>query len=305
MGLIVSPTERQQFIDAVRIAREVGWPDHKIAAQLGVPNGKYKNMRQGFEVPSPKHVYRINELLKSSPPKSVLPPAPTGVIDASIQVAEPPAAHPIFIGDDGGAPRMAKQPKEETMETTQVTNGAGKNHKEQEAKPVISRRKGKRGSFLSKAENKRFRTELRDLADQLGSITEVAKRMGVHPSGLSVIASGKGGSTQAKYDLFRKFVDKEKGPGATRTRGMVVRKDGPEKVIVTVGGNGGGGSQRATTHRESLTTEGKLNLYAMAGQLLAAGQAKQAHVLSLVALTSERATLEQITRALAPLAGTG
>jgi hypothetical protein len=296
MGLIVSPTERQQFIDAVRVAREAGWPDSKIAAQLGVPNGKYKNMREGFEVPSPKHVYRINELLKSSPPKSILPPAPTRVVDASIQVAEPPAAQPMFIGDDGGAPRMAKQPKEETMETTQVTNGAGKNHKVQEAKLATSKRKGKRGSFLSKAENKRFRTELRDLAGRLGSISEVAKRMGVHPSGLSVIASGKGGSTQAKYDLFRKFMG-TKEPAVKEQRTKMVRHRAPVANSVAL----------AITQHEVPSTrrEGGLNLYAMAGQLLAAGQAKQAHVLSLVALTSERATLEQITRALAPLAGTG
>jgi transcriptional regulator with XRE-family HTH domain len=379
MGILVSQTERTQFVEALKVAREIGWADSKIAQQLGVANGKYAGMRQGFVAPSAKHVHRINELLKSTPPRSVLPPTPPPKESTTV-VAKPETI--AFVGDDGGAPRHAwndKPLKEEPMQTTTETNGMSHNPKavgaaepgrnpllppnivkllrsamkealatkfggdldkmadalsitkkglflvltkttgsisqrtmnqfasatgwpvpsEEELaadKPARTIRRSATNepdnSYLSESQNKRFAGEVRAEGRRIGSMAELGRRAGISGSTLGLVASNKAGSTHATYERFKDYIEKRKAPQRrSPRRATATEATSPAAPVVQ--------------ERAARTSSPKLDLYAMAGQLLACGQSKQAHLLSLVALASERASADQIAEALRTLAGTG
>ena len=186
MGLILSTTERQQFVDALKLARAIGWSDGKIAKELRVPNGDIKNMSMGLIMPSAKHVHRLNELLRSTPPKRLTPPP----LDGSYPPIENAAAATkvLFVGDDGGAKRPRKE--ETTVEKQKVTNGVSHSTEANEAATNA------RYLLLSQGESKILRRAMNKAYTTLykGSTAKMAEKLGMTNSGLRKVLRNPSGS---------------------------------------------------------------------------------------------------------------
>lgn len=318
MGIILSQTEKDQFVVALKQARGedgAGFSDVDIARTLCVSNGDFKNMLTGHKPPSQKHVDRLNNLLHSSPPRRVTPPPPPSkpamaLPDLTSGKPERPTTRLLYVGDDGGAPRMATpqqvaaaepaaEPKESTdMTTTQVVNGSnGIKHGAKSAparrgrpKGVPETRKRVLKTSLSTTELIALKKDLKVAIEEAGgNMSKVARGMGVDRNTLAGILRGKGGSkeTREKFDQYR----------GKRTVTAEVSVSSPEIRA----------RRPQAKESMSLPAEG-FDLYQMAGRMLSAGRVSHAHLLSLIAKLLESSEVDgviAVLRKLLPRAAAG
>lgn len=237
MGFLPSPTERTQFVDALKLARLAGWSDVMLAKSLCVSNGDLKNMLTEHKPPSPKHITRLNGLLLSNPPRRIAPPAPSRPVvtppkfSAATPDKPPEPRAPSSPPEVAAAPSVAPpegepQPKENhTMQTTTELNGAS--HRD---KPPVD---NSRYHLLPPNEAKALRRALNDaLTVKYGnSIADMATALNLTVNGLRKSLTNREGSiSEQTRDRFTNVTGwRFTSGGKTPKAAIVVEKRATKK----------------------------------------------------------------------------
>lgn len=306
MGLLMSQIERQQFVQLLRMARNAGWSGMTMARALKVGAADLENMVNGFKIPSPKHVRRLGELVRSSPPKRVLPPAPSQPL-----VPPPPFEAVRAVGDRSLVGRESDPPATNTVEPTAETlsskeiadmqarsspngvqNGAGRTQHKDNA----------RYQLLPKKEASDLRRHmLSALTTHFNSsIPVMADAIGVTPNGLrKLLTKTKGSISIQTQQMFKAALSRDRKPISSITE-VRKGKGSTQRTVSKI-------KTKAKANPESSSESGAepssqpVDLYQLAGKLLAQGCSKQAQILSLVALLSESIAAERLLKALEAL----
>lgn len=224
MGLIATNTEREQFVQGLRLAREVGWQDAKIAQELRVSNGDLRNMLSRHKPPSPKHIVRLNELMKSEPPRRIPPPPPSRPVVTPPKFNAAEASTIATTTDNKEAPSSTPPKEKVDMTTTEAVNGKSNGAATNGAIDNT------RYQLLLPKEAKALRKAMNDILDVNygGQLDKMATALQLTPNGLrKALTNNEGSISKRTKRLFVELTgwsDEKppltKVPKAPKTRGF-------------------------------------------------------------------------------------